>query len=887
MMRRIVAKPALSKLVQPHPAGSRQTCAFHSSRRFLFANDSLHERTSNLLSHQIAASDGAVVTLLKDWLQESDDDSAERMESILSHWLDNNPRPTSTQPFQIVLERLRTDQKGLRAASVLDRWGELLEGDIQLAPTLSAFHTVLDAFGGQDVDDALQILAFLERSKSLGTYYLSPNVETYFHVINTISLENESGDRRETMQELRNKLLRLQKTDSAQNTSHVVRGLGRSVVWAMNHDRSQVLPWLHQMMDCISPSSRILTLGESDDALASISDAYGCGLKILAAKAPSEKTARQAKELISHLESLGFASLPSPSNYQFAIQACSDAPLDDQTLETANNFLMRMEEKHLTKTPIPLRFYELVLRILGHRNMHKECEALLAKVMSLKGNDQLCNVEPELLTRMFNYLFQSYFHANRPDRCFWLWDRMQEEKVAPDGVTYGAVLKTLARSNHPIPKVNKVWKTLKNDPKVEAVSSHYASVAAAYSRSTGMHAASQATAILDEIEQKFKSSGKENMRPALAIYSAVITAWGRSRDREGLKRAEEIFDRMKQLHTPDVPAYSAMITTLARQRSPDAAYRAEELLDECEGLALETGDEKFRPTQICYTSVMSAWARSRSKNAVKRCEAIVQRLEKVYRETGDESYRPDKVTFGTLLDVLSKTRSPDAPRRAEELLEQLRLSGDLGTRHYTNAILCYWRSGDPAAARNADRILEEMQASCADGNVDVRPDTITYTTVIQTWASSKEPEKAIRAWELLQEMRDLYDKGHLDVKPNAYTFTAVLNSCAFTRGTKANRENAVRIALMAFTELRDYDKPTYVTYRTLLQVFGNQVFDAADREKYCSVAFQQCCKDGEVHESVVERLKRYAPALYNNLPRSPQDKLKLPPEWTINVLTAV
>ena len=146
--------------------------------------------------------------------------------------------------------------------------------------------------------------------------------------------------------------------------------------------------------------------------------------------------------------------------------------------------------------------------------------------------------------------------------------------------------------------------------------------------------------------------------------------------------------------------------------------------------------------------------------------------------------------------------------------------------------------------------------------------------------------KATKAWAILNEVLEDFNCGKHAVKPNVYMFTAVLNACAFTRGSKEERQQAVSVALEVMREFRskNYDQASSAMYATLLRVFEGQMKnDVTTRMNYVENTFQQCCADGLVDDVILQYVEKNARSLFDNLPRDQNQQLKLPHEWSMNV----
>lgn len=143
-------------------------------------------------------------------------------------------------------------------------------------------------------------------------------------------------------------------------------------------------------------------------------------------------------------------------------------------------------------------------------------------------------------------------------------------------------------------------------------------------------------------------------------------------------------------------------------------------------------------------------------------------------------------------------------------------------------------------------------------------------------------------------MDKLYQAGNKEARPNHVTYTAVLNSCAFPAVLDPKtRRKALDTAIFTLEELQSsrYGHPNQVTYGTFILAVANLLPDDDKlRREVIERAFQQCCKDGQVGEMVLNHLRRAAPPdLYEELladfivsgARLSVDDL--PAEWRCNV----
>lgn len=899
-----------------------------------------------------------LIALMQEWMTRDNNniDStvvADHVDKLFQCWLGQySPKnlPTTAIPFELTVRAWRNASDGNQAAAVLDEWGHLLEGDMTLAPSLEAFHLVMDAYSKtcNGLDAVEDLLLLLQQWHTAGNVWSQPRVETFGHVVRAMVRQEQDEDGVKQMQ--RRVLDMLEKLQHAYpqklvvepvDVYFLVRAYSDVIEWmettkgTTTRDSHETFELLNQMEASIHNQDLALVASqtgpdvndEKEQLESCLGRAYLSVIKKLVGSSEKRKvdTAEIIHDMLDRLEQFGgdWSMLPWVEHYEASIQALADCVVpanqagsnnsNVQPEDMCEDMLKRMEARHLTlpiddenhesepsgkSSRVPLKPYERVLFAMSRCGRGDKAEALLAHVMKLRKYSRLSKVIPTELTRCWNHAMMAHSHERRNDLVLELWRAMKAFKVKPDSVTYATVLKALSRSSerhaakvaHSIlEKMVRVYNQKGPNGAVKPNATHYGHVITAWSRSPDRNAARQAQMVLTQLEHEYKRHPSTEMKPTMAHYSAVITVLARSSDRDAVEKAEELFQTMQdhadESLQPDIVAYGALMDALSRRKCPEAAERAEELLDHLEYVSKEGGQKHMRPNKVCYSSVVTAWARSGVIEAPERAEAVLKRLEHAYAESKDESLCPDAFAFAAVLGAWSNSGHAHSGDRAEELLSIMEKQAvPPNTVVYTNVIRSHWRSGRPDAAEKAESILNRMEQSYAEGDLDAKPDTLTYTCVINAWARSGSPKKAQRAWDLLQRMCHAYEKGSLDVRPNVITFTSVLNACAYTRGSEADREQAIKIALMVLTELLpNYDKPNHITFRTLLEVFGKQARNDRERLKLSSAAFEKCVEEGQVDSSVLDALGRFVPKLYENLPRDDQSEIRVPAEWSRNV----
>lgn len=115
----------------------------------------LEQQTQKELEQAPKVDEHLVTQLMKEWLSVDDankydqNNTAHSIDQLFQHWLKQysiNVPPKTVLPFCLTMEAWRRIGKGEKCAFVLDKWGEVLGGDLTLAPTLDAFHVVMEAY---------------------------------------------------------------------------------------------------------------------------------------------------------------------------------------------------------------------------------------------------------------------------------------------------------------------------------------------------------------------------------------------------------------------------------------------------------------------------------------------------------------------------------------------------------------------------------------------------------------------------------------------------------------------------------------------------------------------------------------------------------------------
>lgn len=382
-----------------------------------------------------------------------------------------------------------------------------------------------------------------------------------------------------------------------------------------------------------------------------------------------------------------------------------------------------------------------------------------------------------------------------------------------------------------------------------------------YAKKRSTQGAENAKRLLDRLLEEVEG-GNEDARQILStkLCNTVLSAWAKSGDRIANAEATKLLIWMNKTSRerpdlnikPNTRSFSTVIDCWAKSGVEDAAKKAEAIL-----ALMEKEDSDARPNTVSFNSVINAHSKSHSMDKAVRAEALVNRMEELY-QAGNLDVKPDVWTYQSLLSTWSTSKVHGAPQRCEE-------------------------------------ILEMMDNKYKAGDLGLKPNGHCFTATINAWSKSLEKDKARSVYRILQHMNKLYVEGNEDVKPNVQSYTAALNGCAHPEAEEDESElrQYFDIATLILEELRmsGLGKPTYLTYAMFLQVCANCLPDGEEQTRVVRRTFDECKRDGQVGDAVLQRLRTHFPELYSELLAEYIEKYDhaefqskdLPKQWRCNV----
>jgi len=366
--------------------------------------------------------------------------------------------------------------------------------------------------------------------------------------------------------------------------------------------------------------------------------------------------------------------------------------------------------------------------------------------------------------------------------------------------------------------------------------------------------------------QDMSKSSKSPVRPTTSSYNIVLHALANSGDMAAPEQAQLLLDEMKSKGAsasnslrPDTVTYTTAISVMCRLGGHIVLEMVDKLLKEAIHTPGVTVDAMF------FSNVLSSLAFCRGPGAADYAEEIVQ------KKMPSLKIEPDILVWNGLLNVYAKNGSGVEAEAVLERMEKGPVPPNL--QSYTVVLDAYAKSDSHSSIARAETLIQRLQESS-----DLQPDAKAYTCLIQKYARSSLPLKAKRAQAVLL---NAIEKG---VRPTTITYNAVLNACAYTNSTDLKeKEEAFTVACLVFDDVRKSSKPNHVTYGTFLDVIIKLMPKSDARNDIAELVFKRCCKDGQVSQLVLRKLKAAVPlSLYRQMLGGDAED-QLPRKWTANV----
>ncbi|XP_022993872.1 pentatricopeptide repeat-containing protein At1g77360, mitochondrial [Cucurbita maxima] len=266
--------------------------------------------------------------------------------------------------------------------------------------------------------------------------------------------------------------------------------------------------------------------------------------------------------------------------------------------------------------------------------------------------------------------------------------------------------------------------------------------------------------------QEIFDSMKDQFVPDSKTYSILIEGWGRA---PNLPRAREIFREMIDSGCiPDIVTYSIMVDVLCK------AGR----IDEAVGVVKEMDSNNCGPTSFVYSVLVHTYG----------VENRIEEAVSTFLEMERNGVRADVAAYNALISAFCKA---NRIKNVYRVLKDMELKGVSPNSRTCNIIInSLIGSGE---TDEAFRMFRRMVKVC-------EPDADSYTMIIKMFCERKEVDMALKVWNYMKKKQFV---------PSMHTFSVLINGlCQIGNATKASVlleemiEKGIRPSGVTFGRLR-------------------------------------------------------------------------------------
>ncbi|KAL7546996.1 hypothetical protein ACHAWF_010316 [Thalassiosira exigua] len=249
-------------------------------------------------------------------------------------------------------------------------------------------------------------------------------------------------------------------------------------------------------------------------------------------------------------------------------------------------------------------------------------------------------------------------------------------------------------------------------------------------------AARKANNLLQMMELSY-SKGDTRLKPDLITFNTVLDAWGQEGDAQ---QAERLIEKMLNKGDgvkPNAHSYTAVLTAWSRSKDKSIVMRrAEDLFDDIER-RYAAGETDYRADTSVYNALINCWAKSGERKALYRVTQLLSLMEELGLQGGDSDVQPNSRTYCAVLDTLARSKNYKAVNKSTEILQRMEDFYSKGygsvrpcTRAYSIVISTIARSRQKNKAVTAQELLHRMESEYRAGNSSCRPNVFSYNAVL-------------------------------------------------------------------------------------------------------------------------------------------------------------
>ena len=461
-------------------------------------------------------------------------------------------------------------------------------------------------------------------------------------------------------------------------------------------------------------------------------------------------------------------------------------------------------------------------------------EKNLEQVKDAKTNGKVVNKWENCNLQRFNYLINS--NQDKSVDAFFILDKLQKNRVAPDIVTYNCLLDMSFRLGQTL-QANKLYEEINDftspvQPEIITFNIILKGCVREIKDNTENQEANEK--IFEKLNSYVKDIKQKNMSLNDISYNTLIDAYA-----EGgkIEKSWELFDEMRANQCkPDLYTYATLIKGIkALPYSEENFKKALEIFNlvksgNCEGLKVD---------DFLYNSILDV--------CLKYNE--LELMEKLFQEMKLEILPPTIVSYSIMIKGYGNN---------QELDKALNMFNELRANNLKPNDIIYGCLLNCCVICSDQKLMTEIyQDMRKDG---ITPNLFIYTTLIKGYNKMKQYDLAFAVFEKMKE-EDF-------VKPNIVIYNAIIDNCVESK----NFDKMFEI----YTYLKNNEsfvQPNIITYSTLIKGFcrsGNMkkaqdiyTFLIENNIKLDDVVFNQLCdgyarlKDADNALKVFEEMKKF------------------------------
>ena len=488
------------------------------------------------------------------------------------------------------------------------------------------------------------------------------------------------------------------------------------------------------------------------------------------------------------------------------------------------------------------------------------------KAEQILRNMEESSVRPSTIT--YNALINVWSKTQRADSgekaAFWLKEMEERDDIQPDAATYTSVIDAYARCGNAKEAERVLEKMIAHGKSGDVTCRPNAvSFATAINAYANKGQPEEAERLLNLMNKLRNEEDWAELQPDSFCFNGIINAHIKSQGKNSINRCLDLLKEMEKNNVANRVSHTAVIEGLAKaqRHQGDKKYvgkTATHLLERMWQL-YDEGDKAMMPTTVTYASIINLFAKCQH---AEKAEFYLNELERKYNELHHESLRPNIICYNTCLSSFSKASKEAEALRAEALLHRMTREAGLKPDSFsmTNVISAWSNSNNPD---RAEHVLNTMQSLYEDGNVAMKPTTVSFGAVLQgyaragdtkraeaivehmetlmhtdgfgemrpnsvifnilinTHARSKAPGAADKVLSILDKMKKYRQEGHSEASPNTITYNSVLTTLASSRSDEFEKAKEILKEMEEAKETADSSIfPNNITYSTFLRILA-------------------------------------------------------------------